>query len=209
MGPDSGTGWSGLEFPLFPAGLRLLILLLRSELCRHTQFRTIILVWKIFSNPTGVCVHYTRIVSHITISRDHRRQDPPRKSQCTHRIRGRAAGSRLLTCPPKPSNALQLQASPSRGWLHLVLTLPGQALNPCVTPSRSSLIWQRWPELLVTWLLNKPGHDQVPTKCAHSCLNTNLCWRKSQTSFICTPWVKTLLSPLLFKTFPEQNRSRR
>lgn len=59
---------------------------------------------------------------------------PPRKSQSTHRIRGRAAGSRLPTRPPKPSNALQLPASPSSGWLHLVLTPPGQALNPlCAT----------------------------------------------------------------------------
>lgn len=37
---------------------------------------------------------------------------PPRRSQSTHRIRGRAAGSRLLTHSPKPSNALQLPVSP-------------------------------------------------------------------------------------------------
>lgn len=117
MGPDSGTGWPGLGLPLLPCWPQASDCLasasqaLGSGLCRHSQFRTIILVWKIFSKPTGVCIHYTIIFSHINISRDHRRQDP-HVNHNPHRIREWAAGSRLLTHSPKPSNALQLPVSP-------------------------------------------------------------------------------------------------
>lgn len=138
MGPDSGTGWPSLGLPLLPCWPQAsdspasASQALGSGLCRHSQFRTIILVWKIFSKPTGVCIHYTIIFSHITISRDHRRQDPHVDHNPHTESEGGlpAAGfSHIHLSPPMPCSFRFL---PAHGWLQSSIDSARPSFEPLV-----------------------------------------------------------------------------
>lgn len=115
-------------------------------------------------------------------------KEPPHKSQSTNKAAGRIASSMVS---PTSTRALPRLAASSFSlpgessswyWLHLA-----KLWTPCMSPSRSSPIWEGWLQMLLTWFLNKSRDYQVPMECAHSCLNVNLGWRETPPSLILTP----------------------